>query len=85
MSAGLRCDMGCGSWPDLQEFKTCPVCGSNCSRFNNLNPVSVEEARSIANHARFEEYYESYCAERGVSVDGPLAYDGLDELDEELV
>lgn len=64
MEPGRRCAFGCESWPDDDEYNVCPKCGSETSRYRNLNPLSEEEARSIKLHIEFEEYYEQREQER---------------------
>lgn len=68
MAVGRRCEYGCESWPDSEQYAKCPLCGEPTTRYSNLSPVSDVEARELA----FEAYYEAYCAERGQPVDGPL-------------
>ncbi len=69
---GRRCAIGCESWPDLEEYERCPICGEVTTRYNNLLPLTKKEAKSRAAHARFEDFYEERCAARGVTVNGPI-------------
>jgi hypothetical protein len=69
---GRRCDLGCESWPDLLEFQTCVRCGSETTRFSNLRPLSVEEARKIAREIEFNAFYERRCAEKKIPSTGKL-------------
>ena len=71
---GRRCAIGCESWPDEDDYKTCPICGEVTTRYNNLLPLDSEEAASVANHARFEEFYENWCEKRGITVSGPIRF-----------
>lgn len=75
MAWGRRCDIGCETWPDQPIFAKCPECGEKTGRFRNLEPMDVDEAHSIVRHKAFEHYYERRCAQRGVTVDGPLPDD----------
>lgn len=72
MAWGRRCDNGCESWPDNEEFKVCPKCDEETKRFSNLQPLDLDEARSIKAHIDFDAYYERRCARLGVPVEGPL-------------
>lgn len=68
MAWGRRCDLGCESWPDEDQYTVCPLCGDPAERFSNLEPLTPSEAK----HRRFEAYYEQHCHELGIPVDGPL-------------
>lgn len=70
--AGLRCDIGCESWPDMALFAKCPICGERTTRYTNLVPLPLDEAMSLYKHAEFEKHYEKHCAQRGITVEGPL-------------
>lgn len=72
---GRRCAVGCESWPDKDEYRTCPICGEATKAFNNLIPLPEDEAASKAAHALFEDFYEEWCDARGQTVTGPLAWD----------
>jgi hypothetical protein len=80
---GRRCDLGCESWPDEDDYAECAICGEPTKRYSNLRPAEPDEARSQVLHIRFEEFYEEYCEARGQSVSGPLV-DNTDEFDAEL-
>lgn len=70
---GRRCELGCESWPDSNEYAVCPRCGGETTRFSNLQPLSEAEARSIKRHIEFNAYYEhQHCLQRGISPSGPL-------------
>jgi hypothetical protein len=69
---GRRCELGCESWPDTLEFKTCLRCGQPTERFSNLTPLSMDEARRLLNQARFNAYYSRRCEERHIPVAGAL-------------
>lgn len=66
--------MGCATWPDEDEYETCPECGSETGRFSNAGRdlLGPEEARSRKLIAEFEVAYEKHCDDRGYAVDGPL-------------
>jgi len=72
MPWGRRCELGCEDWPDTVAFARCPICDEATKRWNNLDPIDPDEAKEALNNQNFQRYYEMYCAERGVSVDGPL-------------
>lgn len=73
MAWGRRCNPGCESWPDSDDYKRCPVCGETTTRFSNLRPLGDDEAASLKAHCEFEVMYRSWCKAKGQSVDGPLA------------
>jgi hypothetical protein len=64
--------MGCATWPDKGIYSKCCVCGEEAERVRGVTPMTDDEAQSILLHHEFERYYERYCAERGIPVDGPL-------------
>jgi hypothetical protein len=71
--AGRRCSIGCQNWPDEMIFRHCAICGELTTRINNIEPdLEREEAISLLKEHLFERYYERWCAQRGVPVDGPL-------------
>lgn len=72
MAFGRRCDLGCESWPDSDEYDYCAHCGEPTTRYRGLYPLDEDEARSEVAHAKFEAYYEKHCERKGISVDGPL-------------
>lgn len=53
-----RCSICSINWPYDDAYKKCPKCGENTSPGSNLKPIKPKEAVSIANHARFEQFYE---------------------------
>ncbi len=59
MSKGRRCDLGCDSWPDDEDYKRCPICGEETTRYNNLRPLPEDEARSVKAHHEFEAMYSA--------------------------
>lgn len=69
---GRRCEIGCETWPDSDEFKTCPKCGEPAKRYSGMTPLTLEEARSIKAHIDFDAYYERHCARLGIPASGPL-------------
>jgi hypothetical protein len=69
---GRRCDLGCESWPDSEEFSVCVRCGGETTRFSNLQPLTLEEARSIKAHVDFNDYYERRCREKKIPATGQL-------------
>lgn len=69
---GRRCDVGCESWPDDDEYEVCPICGEDTTRYTNLTPISEDEAQTIKAYMFFEGYYEDHCASKNQSVDGAL-------------
>jgi hypothetical protein len=69
---GRRCDLGCESWPDADEFSKCLRCGGPTTRYSNLQPLSLAEARSIKRHVEFERFYEDRCKRLGVPPSGAL-------------
>ena len=60
MAFGRRCDPGCESWPDDEDYKRCPKCGLKTTRFSNLTPLDEDEAAELASKLRFEHFYEVY-------------------------
>lgn len=75
MPWGRRCDLGCESWPDDDEYGTCPICDEPTTRFSNLRPLDADDAQSILAHRDFNDFYAAYCSARGQTVDGPLTGD----------
>jgi hypothetical protein len=71
MAWGRRCEIGCESWPDEDQYKACPLCGDPAERYGNLEPLSPSEAK----HRVFEAFYEQHCHDLGIPVDGPLHED----------
>ena len=71
MAVGRRCDVGCESWPDSDNYKTCPVCGEETTRFSNLKPLTQPEA----NAREFELFYERWDADRSPDRLAPDAPD----------
>lgn len=69
---GRRCDVGCESWPDHDDYRVCLVCGEETTRYSNLLPIDEEEAQSLKRTLDFEEYYQGYCDQVGQSTDGHL-------------
>lgn len=76
---GRRCDLGCESWPDDDDYDTCPVCGEPTERFSNLRPLSDDDAKSMRLILNFEQYYIDYCEARGQTLDGGLPMTPEDE------
>lgn len=68
MALGRRCDMGCESWPDSNEYRVCPLCGEPTTRFRNLQPLDEDEARRV----KFDAFYAGWCEGRNQPLDGPL-------------
>lgn len=62
---GRRCDMGCETWPDEDDYKECPQCGEQTRRCRGVRPLSSEEAQSRKAHLDFEALYEVHAAEVG--------------------
>lgn len=60
MAWGRRCDLGCESWPDADDYKRCPECGGETTRYSNLRPMDDDEAASAKAHKEFETFYEVY-------------------------
>ena len=79
-----RCSTCSIDWPPKQTFKTCLQCGQPCWRGANLYPISDEEAERWLAYEAFELFYESWCEERGQSVDGPLGRTGDQDLGDDL-
>jgi hypothetical protein len=69
---GRRCEIGCEDWPDTLEYRICPRCDGETTRFSNLRPLSAEDARSIKSHIEFNAYYEQRCTRLKIPVSGPL-------------
>ncbi len=72
MSWGRRCDMGCESWPDSDEYEFCHRCDEPTRRLRNLRPLDDPEANSLKLSLEFETFYELRCSERGIPSSGPL-------------
>lgn len=72
MAWGRRCDTGCESWPDHDDYLVCPICGGETRRWRNLIPLSKDEADKEKARIEFEVYYERHCEEMRQPVDGPL-------------
>jgi hypothetical protein len=53
---GRRCEIGCETWPDTDDYEICPVCSRPTRRFRNVSPMNESEAR----HAHFEAFYEEW-------------------------
>lgn len=51
-----RCSIHSYNFPPRAEFKTCPECGEETRPSFTSPPMTEEEAQSIVNHAKFEEY-----------------------------
>jgi hypothetical protein len=82
---GRRCDLGCASWPDSDDYSICPVCGEETTRLVNLMPLDENEAMIRRSEALFEDFYEKHCGRKSQTVDGPLEptieqHDRYDEL-----
>jgi hypothetical protein len=69
---GRRCDLGCASWPDSDEYDICPYCDQETTRYTNLTPMDPEEASKAKSHVLFEDFYEEWCLKKGQKVAGPL-------------
>lgn len=69
---GRRCDLGCESWPDHNDYGVCAVCGEETTRYSNLLPISDEDAEILKRQLDFEAYYENYCDRVSRPADGPL-------------
>ena len=69
---GRRCEIGCESWPDKEEFKKCLRCGEPTTRYSNLNPLPLDEAMSLLSQARFNAYYAKRCAKLKIPPAGAL-------------
>lgn len=72
MAWGRRCEMGCESWPDDKRYKKCPICGEKALRYNNISPLTEEEAA----HAVFEHFYAQWDADHDparLDADAPNA------------
>lgn len=69
---GRRCDIGCESWPDSDEYDVCPCCGEETTRYSNVLPIDEDDAQALKATLFFEGFYEDYCATHGQPVDGPL-------------
>lgn len=55
-----RCAIGCESWPDEDEYKTCFVCGEPTRRLGNVNPtMTAEDAVARLREAQFQAYLEA--------------------------
>ena len=79
-----RCSTCVIDWPPKQQFKTCLQCGQPCWRGANLYPISDDEADRWLAYEAFELFYESWCEERGQSVDGPLVRSRIEDLVDDL-
>lgn len=66
---GRRCDFGCESWPDHDDYATCPACGEETTRYSNLKPLDADVARSLKLELDFESYYEEHCKQLGMPVE----------------
>ena len=75
MAWGRRCDPGCESWPDSDDYKRCPTCGEKTTRYSNLRPLDEGEAHSLKAQGEFKVFYEVWCRKKGQSDDGPLPMD----------
>ena len=46
-------------WPNNQpEYGRCPKCEGHTDLLTDGNPLDLDEARSLANHHKFERYWE---------------------------
>lgn len=79
MAWARRCDIGCETWPDDDDYDICPICGEETSRFSNGRPLDPDEARSIRLQVEFEGYYVDYCENLGQPSDGGLPMKPEDE------
>lgn len=50
---GRRCEVGCETWPDDDQYERCPGCGKPTRRYRNMTPLDDSEARRAA----FEYFY----------------------------
>lgn len=55
---GRRCPRGCATWPDEDEFATCPKCHRRTRRYRGAHPLSSDEAVSLVKHIEFDRYYD---------------------------
>ena len=56
MAIGRRCDLGCETWPDDDQYKVCPECGQKTTRYKSVTPLTEEEAIPL----RFEAFYKEW-------------------------
>lgn len=66
---GRRCDMGCETWPDDDDYARCPQCGEPTTRYRDVHPLDADDARSKRLHIEFERFYAERCERRGVPVE----------------
>lgn len=55
-----RCSDCATNWPVGDEFKKCPRCLIETDYMTGAKAIGIDQARSIANHAEFERYYERH-------------------------
>lgn len=61
---GRRCSP-CGvSWPDHNDYATCPTCLEPTDLMSNLQPLGEAEAKSLKSRAEFDRFYVKWDAER---------------------
>lgn len=69
---GRRCDIGCESWPDSDDYNVCPVCGEETTRYGNVVPLSEQDARELRSAMLFKEFYAKYCDRKSQAEEGDL-------------
>lgn len=61
--AAFRCSICALNYPLKKDYQQCPQCFQETTKFNNLKPISIDEARSIKLHSEFERFYAEWDAD----------------------
>lgn len=64
MSVSRRCSICALNWPDILDYKECPVCldSDGTDRCRDTTPMDDAEAISLKLHAEFDRFYEEWDA-----------------------
>lgn len=57
---GRRCAMGCETWPNTDDYLTCPKCGEPTRVGRDAVPLEPDVARGLLRQAQFERWLEEH-------------------------
>lgn len=74
--ASYRCTVCHIEWPVAVKFRKCPECGDKTWRHDSGEPMTTKEANErldrIEAHAKFEDFYERWDAERETNPEAEI-------------